>query len=66
MTCLLFVGVTNEKLPTAAVSASPYVPTFNNVRIKFSAYDAFNFTDVNSTTNIKDCEVSYNRGMMHV
>ena len=57
-----FTGVTEDLLPTAAISASPYVPRLENIRVMFSAYDAINYTEINSTTIIKNSEFAFNRG----
>ena len=59
---ILFTGVTEDLLPTAAISASPYVPRLENIRVMFSAYDAINYTEINSTTIIKNSEFAFNRG----
>ena len=63
---ILFAGVTEDLLPTAAISASPYVPRLENIRVMFSAYDAINYTEINSTTIIKNSEFAFNRGKLHV
>ena len=61
---ILFTGVTEDLLPTAAISASPYVPRLENIRVMFSAYDAINYTEINSTTIIKNSEFAFNRGKL--
>lgn len=58
-------GVTKQQTPVAAISVYPYVPTFTDVRVMHSAYDAMNFSDINSTAHLQNVELAYNRGKYH-
>ncbi|XP_067681580.1 protein bark beetle-like [Haliotis asinina] len=53
------IGVNYQR---AAISASPHVPVFNNVTVKYSAYHAFNLTNVEGPIHIANCTLYRNRG----
>lgn len=60
-----FHGKTSELnifYPKAAISASPLVPLMNNVTIMYTAYDAFNLTEITGSIHIANCTIHKNRG----
>lgn len=59
---VFYAGVNKTRHPVAALSASPFAPALNNVRLMWNAYDALNFSEVNSSVRISNCEIAYNKG----
>lgn len=57
-----YAGVDDTRNLAAAVRASPHVPFLKQVRISHSAYDATNFTFVESSTVVHGTEFTNNGG----
>ena len=53
-------GVNYQK---AAISASPLVPMMNNVTVKYGAYDAINFTQIEGPIHVANSTFMNNRGI---
>ena len=58
-----YAGVTPFGEPISTIRADPYAPMLYNIRIRNSALDGTNFTNLKSWTIIEDSHIHDNRGL---